>query len=109
MKRFLVLLLLLALCATANIHTIATITGTGAAVQVSTNVTTKCTWIQVTADSGNSANVFVGDSTVTSSRGQPVTKGNFYVTPTCDHCVYTLAATWVYIGNGDKIYVAYGD
>lgn len=108
MKRFVLLLALLLPCA-ANVHNLATITGTGATVQISTDITTRATWIQVIAPSSNSAVVYFGDSTVTATRGLPIAAGGGYNTPPCSSCVYTLAAHYAYIANGDKINVAFGN
>ena len=110
MKRILVLLCLLAsFCATGEIITVATITGTGAKVALSTNVKTRAAWIQIIADSGNSAKVFFGDSTVSATNGLPIAAGAGYNTPACSSCIYTPAATYIYISNGDKAYVAFGN
>ncbi len=108
MKRLLLLLFLLLPCV-ADVHTIATITGSGATVAISTDTTTRAVWIQVIADSGNGAKIFFGDSTVTATRGLPIAAGAGYNTPTCSTCVYTLASHYAYIANGDKLYVAFGN
>lgn len=108
MKRLLLLLALLFPCS-GNIHTIATITGTGETVALSTSTTTRAKWIQIITPSTNSAAVYFGDSTVTATTGLPIAAGAGYNTPACESCTYTLSATYVYIANGDKAYVAFGD
>ena len=92
-----------------NVHTLATITGTGAAVQISTDTTTQVAWIQVIAPSGNAATVQFGDSTVSATRGFAIAAGGGYNTPVCSTCNYTLAAHYVYIANGDKAYIGFGN
>ena len=96
-----------------NVHTLATITGTGATVQISTDTTTQVAWIQVITPCStafcNSANVMFGDSTVNATTGLPVAPGGGYNTPVCSTCSYTLAAHYVYVANGDKAYIAFGD
>ena len=109
MKRILVLLALVAFCATGEIHTVATITGSGAKVALSTNTKTKAAWIQIIADAGNTDPVYFGDSTVASGTGLPIAKGAGYNTPPCGTCVFSLAATYIYISNNDKAYVAFGN
>ena len=109
MKRLTLMLILALAPSAANIHTIATISGSGAKVQISTDSQTRAKWIQVIADSGNSAKVFFGDSTVSATTGLPIAAGAGYNTPACQSCVYTLSATYVYVGSGDKVYVAFGD
>ncbi len=108
MKRLLALLIFLLPCQ-ANLHTIATITGTATTVQISTDALTRAKWVQVIADSGNGAKVFFGDSTVTATRGLPIAAGGGYSTPSCDSCIYTLSTMYAYLAQGDKIYVAFGD
>ncbi len=108
MKRLLVLLIFLLPCQ-ANLHTIATITGAGATVQISTDIQTRAKWVQVIADSTNGAKIYFGDSTVTATRGLPIAAGGGYNTPTCDTCIYTLSTLYAYIGSGDKLYVSFGD
>lgn len=106
------LVLSLLLCAgfvRPNINTLATISGTGAAVQISTDTQTRATWIQVYAPVTNVSNVMFGDSQTSATRGLPVTPGNGYNTPTCSTCVYTLGATYVYVASGDKAYIAFGN
>lgn len=109
MKRLLILIAFIVLAASANVHTLATITGAGAAVQISTDTTTRATWIQIITPSSNAAAVMFGDSTTSATRGLAIAAGGGYNTPTCGTCTYTLAATYVYVANGDKVYVAFGD
>lgn len=110
MKQFRLVLLLAALCLPLrpNVHPLAEITGTGAAVQVSTSPA-RAKWIQIIADKGNSAEVWFGDSTVAIGVGLKIPAGGGYNTPTCDQCIYTPAAHWIYIANGDKVTLAWGD
>ncbi len=109
MKRIPILLALLGLYASAEIHTLATITGSGAKVALSTNTKTKASWIQIITDPGNTDPVYFGDSTVASGTGLQIAKGAGYNTPPCSSCVYSLAATYIYVSNNDKAYIAFGN
>lgn len=91
-----------------NVANLAPIAGSGATVQISTSVA-RANWIQVIAPSTNVANVNFGDSTTTITTGLPIAPGGGYNTPTCDDCIYTPAAHYVYVANGDKAYVAFGN
>ena len=102
-------LLVLVSAAKPNLHSIAEITGSGATVAISTDGSTRASWIQIIAPSGNSAVVRFGDSTVTSSIGLPVAPGGGYNTPACSACIYTLSQHYVYVANGDKVDVAWGN
>ena len=111
MKHFLRLLflpVLLAVPAKSNLHTIATITGAGATVQIS-SLTVQASFIQIIADSTNSAAVYFGDSTTVNGTGLRIAAGGGYNTPACDRCVYTPASHYVYVALNDKVYVAWGD
>ena len=112
MRRLAFVLALLALGALpsrSNLHPLADFTGAGAAVQLSTNANIKAKWIQVIADPGNSAAIRFGDATTSATVGLSIAKGAGYNTPTCGNCVYQLTAHYLYIANGDKVYVAWGD
>ena len=91
-----------------NLFPLTTITGTGATVQISAS-NTAAKFIQLIAPSGNSAAVNFGDSTITSTpAGVVIAPGGAYNTPACSSCSYTLSAHYVYVANGDKIYLSYG-
>lgn len=119
MKRFLLSIgLLIASIATGanTLVTLTDITGSGAAVQLSTacpSTTPSCSstalidWIQIIAPSGNSAVVRFGDSTVSSSNGLPIAAGGGYTTLYHLGSPYTLGQFYVYIANGDKVSAAY--
>src|SRR5689334_3478682 len=102
MKRLAFLILLALVPGAANIHTVATFTGTAAKVCISTDTTTRAKWIQVVTPAANSAVVRFGDSTVSATTGLPIAAGAGYNTPACESCIYQLAATCMYIANGDK-------
>ena len=83
------------------------ITGAAATVQLSTT-STPVKWIQIIAPSGNSANVFWGDCSVTSSANGtilPAGAGQFLPPPAQGG--YDLAQVCVYIANADLLYVGY--
>ncbi len=112
MRTKLLLLLLLLVCAfpaKPTLHPIAEITGTGAAVAISTDSSSRPAWVQVIAPAGNSAVVRFGDSTTSATMGLPIAAGGGYNTPVCSSCVYTLSTLYVYVANGDKADVAWGN
>jgi hypothetical protein len=91
-----------------NVVNLAPITGAGATVAISSSAA-RANWIQVIAPSGNASNVMFGDSTTTATTGLPIAPGAGYNTPTCANCVYTPSAHFVYVANGDKAYLAFGN
>lgn len=88
-----------------------TVAAAGTAVPISA-VATPAIDIIITADAGNTGTVYVGDSTVDSSNGQPLAAGESYAIGTGGirgtqedfvlSDVYVDAAT-----NGDSVRVAY--
>ena len=113
MRKLILALTLAAPLGMANLHPIPWITGSGAAVQICASIPTACAaraaWIQVITPSTNAATVQFGDSTVSTTAGLPIAAGAGYNTPTCPNCIYTLGSHWVYVANGDKVYLAWGD
>ena len=103
--RLSVLLFLLASLALA-IASRTEITGTGAAVQVASSGAAR--WVQVIADPGNTSSVRVGDSTVNTTSGAKVAAGGGLLLP-YQNANYTLASIYVYVANGDKVSVLWGD
>lgn len=93
----------------ANINSLADITGTGVTVQISTNTSARPAWVQLIAPSGNAAVVRFGDSTTSATVGLPIAAGGGYNTPVCSTCSYTLAGMYVYVANGDKVSIAWGN
>jgi hypothetical protein len=117
-KLFLLLLLLIASVATGTNTwvTMADITGSAAAVQISTDcpattpscsATTQIDYIQIIADKSNSAVVRFGDSTVSSTVGLPIAAGGGYTTLFHLGSPYTLGNFYVYIASMDVVHVAY--
>lgn len=100
---------LLAVVCWANIHTVATISGTSSAVAIIPGSTARAGWIQCIAPSSNTNPVYFGDSTVSGATGLPIAPGGGYNTPTCPNCIYNPGATFVYVSSGDKASCAWGD
>jgi hypothetical protein len=113
MKRLLLLVAGLALTAMVlspnGVHTLPTITGTGAAVALSTEFQSIGAYCQIIADPSNASAVMYGDSTVTATRGLRIAAGGGYNTPTCNTCSCTPGSQYVYVANGDKVYPAFGN
>jgi hypothetical protein len=104
------LLALLASALLAGLHTRTEITGTDAAVQLSTTGT--AVWVQIIAGSGNASPVRVGDSTVTATSGVRLVPGSGQMLPPLGgaySATYSLNAIYVYVANGDKVSVLWGD
>jgi hypothetical protein len=93
-------------------HNVANITGTGAQVQVYA-AGGLARYIQFIAPAGNAATVEIGDSTTTSTTGNPVAAGGGYATvpiacapnALLSTCTYQLSGFYAYIANGDKLSV----
>ena len=88
-----------------TVATLADITGTGAAVQISASGTAR--WVQFIAPTTNTAVVRCGDSNVSTSRGLPIAAGAGQFFP-FQAQVYNLSSIYCYIANGDKISIALG-
>lgn len=93
-------------------HTLATITGTGAVVPLSaTNITARR--VLIAAGTGNAGTVrCAGDTTTTSSLGQQLNAGDTWEMPPTPNELgdqYSLAGINAYIPNGDTLIVSYGD
>lgn len=97
------------------------ITGAGAVVPLSSGspaiagyVSPKplqCKHLQLTTPPTNSASVLVGGSEVTSSVGYPITVGwaGQFLPPVAEVTDwYELSNIFVYVANGDVLYVLYG-
>jgi hypothetical protein len=108
MRKIFLALALLAPILLGNIHTVATITGAGAAVAIVPGAQYRAAYIQCVAPSTNTNNVYFGDSTVTSTSGIPIAPGGGYNTPVTG-TPYSLSATYVYISNSDVANCAWGD
>jgi hypothetical protein len=94
--------------------TLADITGTGAAVQVTASGTAR--WVLFMPLVTNSAVVRVGDINVGGSRGAPVAAGGGLLYPVLStqagdpkQPLYNLASIYVYIANGDKISIQWAN
>jgi len=88
-----------------------TIVTAGTRVPISTS-DLLATDIIVTADPSNSGTIVVGDVTVTSNNGQPLSPGESYIisTPTLRGTVEAFVLSDVYVdsdASGDKVRVAY--
>jgi hypothetical protein len=106
MKLLALLAIFLVLPALADLHTLADISGSSAAVALASS-STRVSWIQCIAPSGNMNVARFGDSTVSSSRGFPIAAGGGYNTPVGP--AYDLAATYVYVVTGDKLSCGFGN
>lgn len=85
----------------------ADITGTGATVQIASSGSAR--WVQIIADSGNSAAVRTDqDSGVSATVGAKIAAGAGFMYPPQGQN-YRLAGIYVYIANGDKISVIWGN
>jgi hypothetical protein len=93
----------------SNLINGACISGASSTVQLSTNTTARAKFIQIIAPAANSGIVYFGDSTTSSSKGLPIAAGGGYNTPTCDSCLYTLAAHYAYVATGDTACWAWGN
>lgn len=111
MKRCLFILWWAIIPAIADLHNIGTVTGSGTTVKISTDAATRCSYIQIVADSSNGSPVYFGDSTTANGTagGVQIAAGGGYNTPTCSTCVYIPANHYVYVANGDKVYAACGN
>ncbi len=95
------------------LHSLPDVIGTGVAVQLSSSGTpARAIQISMVSNSSGSA-ARVGDAEVSSTRGIPVfvSGGQILLPPIPDMPgpFYTLAGTYVWIGSGDHISVAYWD
>lgn len=91
------------------IQTLPDVTITGSA-QALAAASKRCRWITVFAPSGNSADVRVGDSNVTTSRGRSVPKGTgMDFPPQADDPTgaYDLADIYVIGTSNDKLTVTF--
>jgi hypothetical protein len=87
-----------------------TITGTAAAVALSATEL-KAKWVQITTPSGNSAQIRIGDSTVTASVGYPIPVGwaGMFLPPIAEEfAFYDLSQVYVYAATGDFVHVLFG-
>lgn len=83
------------------------ITGTGATVQIAT--TGSARWVTIVADSSNSGVVRTDqDSAVSSTVGLKLVAGSGFTYPPQGQN-YRLAGIYVYIANGDKVSVIWGN
>jgi hypothetical protein len=96
------------------VHTLADITGTGAAVALASSRIV-ANWIQftipITQASGvttNTAMVRVGDKNVTASRGTAVPTSGMLFPPIADGQYLDLSQVFAFIANNDKLQVTYG-
>lgn len=109
MKRFALLALALIPAYGAFLASFAEVTGTGAAVALTTNTQTLCSYIQIIAPAANSAVVRFGDSTVSATVGLPIAAGGGYNTPVIPGSKYAMSAQYVYVANNDKVDFACGN
>lgn len=109
MRKAILALTLLAPLLLANIHTVATISGSSSAVAIVPGSVARASWIQCVAPSTNASTVQFGDSTVSATVGLPIAAGGGYNTPSCPNCIYNPGATYVYVASGDNVYCAWGD
>jgi len=105
-RRFLFLLLLFSVFLMAGSPG-GDITGTGATVQIASSGSAR--WVQIIADSTNSAVVRTDqDSSVSATVGLKIPAGGGFLYPPQGQN-YRLAGIYVYIANGDKISVIWGN
>lgn len=93
------------------IHTLPDVTGTGVAVALS-SIPYQARWVKINALSTNGADVRLGDSATSASQGLAIPKGTGELLPGISDTFgasYALTGVYVYIANGDKISIAYGD
>jgi hypothetical protein len=113
MKRLILVFVALVLltAAQSNLVTIADITGDGANHAISAT-TLKVRWMLVIADSGNAADVRIGDSNISATRGAVVSAGGGLLLPpstgTSSQSQYDLSNIYYRAGTGDKISVTGG-
>jgi hypothetical protein len=96
------------------VHTLADITGTGAAVALSV-ARVQANWIQftipVTQSTGvttNTAAVRVGDKSVSATRGTSVPTTGMLFPPIAEGQYLDLSLVYAFVGNNDKLQVTYG-
>ncbi len=91
-----------------TVHSI-TITGDGSPHPISATLL-QAKWVQVLADPGNGAVVFIGGPEVSSINGFPVTAGAAEMLPPIAELmnVYDLTQIHYWASSGSKLYVLYG-
>ncbi len=100
------LLLALSLGAQTLVVSVAEITGTSAAVAVSSSGVAR--WVLFAPLSTNSAAVRCGASNVSASAGTPIAAGGgLFWPPIANAPGYDLTKTYCYITTGDKLDVSY--
>lgn len=105
-KRLICLMLLLFACLKGG-GPGADITGTGATVQIA--VSGNARWVQIIADAANTAAVRTDQtSSVSITNGAKIPAGGGFMYPFQGQN-YALANIYVYIANGDKISVIWGN
>ena len=108
LSRGILLLLLTALLfGQAQLTTLATISGTSAAVALPSSDAPL--WVQFVAPSGNSNNVRCGDSNTTSSRGMLLAAGAGQMLPPLPGGIRynSLSTIYCYVASGDTLVVSW--
>jgi hypothetical protein len=85
-----------------------TISGTGAAVQVSTT-DQQASSLQFTAPSGNMGTARIGGTTTSSSVGEALPAGSGQYFPPRWQGSYSLNTWYVYVANGDTVTILWVD
>jgi hypothetical protein len=89
---------------------IKSLTLTGAATQATiTADTSKAKWVQLLADSGNSAAINIGGPEVSATAGFPLAAGASQFLPSVSDLFefYQFNKSYYYAANGDKLHVLY--
>jgi hypothetical protein len=92
-----------------QLHSVADVTMTGSAVQLSTTVQL-VKWFTVTGVTISSAAARLGDSAVTTTRGIPIAANGVFTSPAIatESEVYDLSQVYAIGTNNDKLSVVYG-
>ena len=86
------------------------ITGAGATVPLSATAL-MARWVQITTPSGNSAQIRIGDSSVTVNLGYPIPvgwAGMFFPPINEEYAFYDLSQIYVYAASNDVVHVLFG-
>lgn len=93
------------------LHTLADITGDGAAHALSATSPFYAKWVQIVTPNSNSASIRIGGVNTSSSRGLPIPSGwaGMLLPPVAEISeFYDLSQIYYYAAANDKLYVLYG-
>lgn len=90
------------------VHTVADLTPAGTAVKLAAT-RTPASWVMLSAPTGNAADVRIGDSTASATRGVTLKAGTTLLLPSIGTTrTYDLALIYVFGTTTDKVGILYG-